>query len=400
MNSKSAIRNPRSAIGPDPRSAIGPGPRSAIIAGAGPAGSSLAIRLATRGFETTLIERERFPREKLCGEFISPECLKHFEELGVLDELLDVGGDRIHETSFFESGGRSVSVPNDWFEKDSFALSLSRSVMDNALLERARAVGVNVIDGCSVTSVEKENGMVRGVSARDHGGTVRELTGDVFVDATGRGQVLTKLTRTNKERTRPAFVGFKAHLREADVPKGVCEIYSFPGGYAGLSNVEGDRTNLCFLLKSEVVRAAGSDANELVDKVIKKNRRARQTLKQWQATGDWLAVSVSSFGVTDPAPYDNLFTVGDAAAFIDPFTGSGMLMALQGASILSDSLIGTSNGISAEYCSGYKERFSKRLRVCWALRQIAFMPRLATCVVAGLRVSSGARRYLVRTTRR
>ena len=377
-------------------------PKSKIaIAGAGPAGASLAIRLAQSGHEVTLIERERFPREKLCGEFISPECLKHFEELGVLDQMLAFGGDRIHETRFFESGGRNVSVPNDWFEENGFALSLSRSLMDNTLLERARAVGVEVIDGCSVTAVEKENRTIRGITARYQDGTVRELTADLFVDATGRGQVLTKLTRSNNGRSNKArFVGFKAHSQGADVPKGVCEIYSFNGGYAGLSNVEGDRANLCFLIRSEVVREAGSDASELVERVIRKNRRAQQALSGWQSTNNWLAVSVSSFGVTEPAPFENLFTVGDAAAFIDPFTGSGMLMALQGSSMLFDSITGEPGKIADKYSSIYNRQFSKRLRVCWALRQIAFMPRLATGVVAGLGMSSSARRYLARNTRR
>ena len=387
MNNESAIRNSQSAI---------------VIVGAGPAGSSLAIRLAQNGFETTLIEREHFPREKLCGEFISPECLQHFGDLGVLDEMLDAGGDRIRETRFFASGGSSIAVPNDWFETNSFALSLSRSVMDNTLLKRAKQCGVKVIDGCSVTSVEKQNGSVRSISAREHDGTVRELAADLFIDATGRSQALTKLTRSQKERTKPAFVGFKAHLTGADVPQGVCEIYSFDGGYAGLSNVEGDRANLCFLVRSEVVRETGSNASELVDDVIRKNRRASQTLDQWEMAGDWLAVSISSFGVTDPAPFENLFTVGDAAAFIDPFTGSGMLMAVQSSAMLADSITtnATPAGIAASYSSAYSRRFRNRLRVCWALRQIAFMPRLATGVVWTLRMSSASRRHLARMTRR
>ena len=79
------------------------------IAGAGPAGSSLAIRLAEAGFDVTLIEREKFPRHKLCGEFISPECFDHFRELGVLDRMLSAGGDHISETRFYSPSGKNVS---------------------------------------------------------------------------------------------------------------------------------------------------------------------------------------------------------------------------------------------------------------------------------------------------
>src|SRR5690348_5628648 len=109
-----------------------------VIAGAGPAGSSLAIRLRAQNVPVVLIERYNFPRQKLCGEFISPECLAHFAELGVRDQMLDAGGDRVFETRFFELGGRSLNVPTNWFGAGDFALSLSRARMDEILLNAAQ----------------------------------------------------------------------------------------------------------------------------------------------------------------------------------------------------------------------------------------------------------------------
>src|SRR6185369_14188756 len=117
-----------------------------VIVGAGPAGSSLAIRLRKLGLPVSLIERYRFPRQKLCGEFISPECLNHFAELGVLDEMVSAGGDRVYETVFYETGGASISVPSRWFDESGFALSLSRARMDNILLERAKSSGAKVME--------------------------------------------------------------------------------------------------------------------------------------------------------------------------------------------------------------------------------------------------------------
>src|SRR5687767_7519136 len=102
MNKQSEIRNPKSQI---------------VVVGAGPAGASLAIRLAASGFEVTLVEREKFPRHKLCGEFVSPECLDHFAELGVLEEMFAIGGDRITETRFYAPSGRNVVVPSEWLGK-------------------------------------------------------------------------------------------------------------------------------------------------------------------------------------------------------------------------------------------------------------------------------------------
>ncbi|MCA1625531.1 MAG: FAD-dependent oxidoreductase, partial [Acidobacteria bacterium] len=108
---KSKIQNPKSKI---------------VIVGAGPSGASLAIRLAKENFNVVLIEREKFPRQKLCGEFISPECLRHFEDLGVFNEMLSAGGERVTKTVFYAPDGKSVGVPSKWFGASvQNALSLS-----------------------------------------------------------------------------------------------------------------------------------------------------------------------------------------------------------------------------------------------------------------------------------
>src|SRR6266705_6405975 len=83
-----------------------------IIAGGGPAGASAAIHLAISGARVLLAEQKKFPREKLCGEFISPECALHFERLGVIDRMLAAGPARLNETVFYARTGKSVCVPS------------------------------------------------------------------------------------------------------------------------------------------------------------------------------------------------------------------------------------------------------------------------------------------------
>lgn len=379
-------------------------PKSAIaIVGAGPAGSTLAIRLAQRGFKTVLIERERFPRHKLCGEFISPECLRHFRDVGVIDNMLAAGGDHVYETRFFEKGGRSVTVPSAWFGQGDYALSLSRAEMDHQLLERARECGTEILEGTTVTDVVSTNDSISKLIAKRDDGTNVEIEADLFVDATGRSGSIARLTQANSAARKAPFIGFKAHIANAGLPKGVCEIYSFPGGYAGLSHVENDRANLCFLLRSEFVRGFSSDADKIVKAIVSKNSRAKETLSAQTAIGGWLAVSVNGFGTKDLVPSQNLFTVGDAAAFIDPFTGSGMLMAMESAEILAQAITPnreSTDVIATEYERNYRNKFRARLRVCSALRRTAFMPGLASALVMSLNLSSGLRRVLARATRR
>lgn len=382
-----------------------PKPKIAI-AGAGPAGASLAIRLAQSGFETVLIERETFPRQKLCGEFISPECFSHFKSLGVMEHMLNAGGDEIRETRFFESGGRSVAVPTNWFGQGDFALSLSRAEMDDQLLNRAKAAGVTVCEGTSVTGAESLDGRIARLKVRTTNGESAEIAADIFVDATGRSRIIAKLLEKNgrapSQPVRPMLVGFKTHMKDVDLATGLCEIYSFSGGYAGLSHVEKGLFNLCFLIKAATVREVGKDADEIVKSVVLRNKRASATLQDAAAAGDWLAVSIDSFGTKPPAAAQNLFTVGDAAAFIDPFTGSGMVMALESAELLAQAIIvnrTSRENIGRDYLLTYRKKFSHRLWVCSLLRRTAFMPHLATAIVSLLAVSTSARRRLARATR-
>src|SRR5215468_4407222 len=92
-----------------------------IIAGGGPAGSSAAIHLAGSGARVLLVEQKKFPRPKLCGEFISPECCGHFERLGVATQMLAGNPAQLTETVFYSKNGANVSVPSDWFSAGGMA---------------------------------------------------------------------------------------------------------------------------------------------------------------------------------------------------------------------------------------------------------------------------------------
>ena len=119
-----------------------PNDYDAVIVGGGPAGASAAIHLAARGARVLLAEQKKFPRAKLCGEFISPECLGHFERLGVADQMMGAGGARLTETLFYSRSGRSVSVPSEWFggERTAGALGLSRASISARLKPSAPAL--------------------------------------------------------------------------------------------------------------------------------------------------------------------------------------------------------------------------------------------------------------------
>lgn len=372
-----------------------------LIAGAGPAGTSAAIRLAQIGIRVILIEREKFPRQKLCGEFITPECLAQFKQLGVLDEMLSQGGSRISETVFYEPGGRSVSVPSEWFGAgERTALGLSRAKMDQILLSQAERLGVKVLAETSVNALLKENGGAIGIRAKNKNGEAHEILADLVIDATGRAGILAK-DASGEKRQKPAYIGFKAHLSNVPVEKSRCEIYFFRGGYGGLLRVEGGVSNHCFLIKADVAREFGGNIDRILEEIVYKNARAFEMMGKSAPVFDWLAVAIDGFGKKELSPVPNLVSLGDAGAFIDPFTGSGMLMALESGEILAEALRDSSTAEQTVniYKCRHLGRFQKRLLACKTLRWAAFRPELARVAISAFGLSRFPRQYLARVTR-
>jgi flavin-dependent dehydrogenase len=386
------------------------------IAGAGPAGTSAAIQLAMNGARVLLVEEKTFPRAKLCGEFISPECVAHFKRLGVIDQMLGAGGTALSQTVFYSRRGHSVAVPSEWFKAGTNALGLSRSEMDHKLLERAKSAGVVVIEDCHASGLIREQGIVRGIRvkpAHTHGG----MAGDsyralVTIDATGRTRSLARhLDQENagqKKREKPRLVAFKAHMENARIAEGACEIYFYKGGYGGLSGVEGGVSNLCFIVSANDVRLHASDPETVLRQVVMKNIRARQALTSARTRTPWLSVSLEGFGRRSLVPADGLLTIGDSAAFIDPFTGSGMLMALESGEVAAEAVAhhlpmlragGLFNSLTKQYEAEYSERFNSRLQIAGLLRRAAFVPGLAEAAILLCGTSSRLRRKLARATR-
>jgi flavin-dependent dehydrogenase len=436
-----------------------------IVVGGGPAGTSAAVHLATRGVRVLLVEREKFPRAKLCGEFISPECLVHFERLGVLEEMSGAGGAQVGETLFFARSGRRVGVPSAWFGTETSggvnasacALGLSRAEMDERLLRRARAVGVEVLEEAQVVGLlfadeeqhserrsdlgseqhserRGERGNERWSARRGEGlngvrvewrGAEFDVRAAVTIDATGRARALARRVeqRVKSDGAREVkavkaggasskrmpLVAFKAHLEDAGDTDGACEIYFYRGGYGGLSRVENNLSNLCFIVAARDVRARASDAERVMREIVMSNRRAAETLSGARVCTEWLAVALESFGRRELVPAEGLLMVGDAASFIDPFTGSGMLMALESGELAGACVTralpqlragGSFASLAEDYRARYHERFASRLRVCSLLRRAAFAPQFATeAGIVALGASERVRRVLARATR-
>lgn len=389
-----------------------------IIAGGGPAGSSAAIHLAQSGLRVLLVEQKQFPRAKLCGEFISPECFDHFKKLGVANEMLAGNPATLSETVFYSRRGHRIAVPSDWFATRS-ALGLSRAEMDNNLLRRAEKVGADVVQNVTVTDAIEGDGRVCGVRIRTND-QERAYYATLTIDATGRARILSRKVlekggeRTTRERVR--LVAFKAHYANSGVARGACEIYSYRRGYGGISTIENGLSNLCFIVASRDVRRFHSDPELVLQNTVMTNRRAAQVLTSAKRMSEWLSVSLGRFGLQDPTPKPGLIAIGDSASFIDPFTGSGMLMALENGELAAKLILNRGDLFSTVRDSGwlarqqlidfadnydyeYRNAFGPRLRTCRWLRRTAYNPRLADLIILLCSVSKRFRNRIARATR-
>src|SRR6185503_7687588 len=230
--------------------------------------------------------------------------------------------------------------------------------------------------------------------------------GQIVIDATGRSRAVTRRLsdRSNQaRRERAPMVAFKAHLDNTAVEPGACEIYFYGGGYGGLSSIENGLSNLCFIASARDVRAMGADADRVMREVVCKNQRAAFTLKHARLNSPWLAVSLEGFGRSSVAPVNGLLAVGDAASFIDPFTGSGMLMALESGELAADAIseylndaptLRSLDQLKVVYARRYREMFDSRLRLCGWLRRAAFVPGVAAAAINLAGVNEVVRRRL------
>ncbi|MGB9233907.1 MAG: FAD-dependent oxidoreductase [Terriglobales bacterium] len=291
-----------------------------VVIGGGPAGSAAAIRLAQSGQEVLLLEKEPVAHDKVCGEFISSDAQHYLRELGLDLAALDaarITGIRIMR------GQRIVSARLPFH-----GLSLSRRILDEALLVRAQNQGAQVWRGAAVTALINEPQYWR-IEVAGHG-IIRAKT--IFL-ATGKHD----LREWRRARgTQNDFLGFKCHFQLTPTQRVALaeyvEITLFDGGYAGLGPVEGGKANFCLVVTKRHFARYGKKWDGLLSAILKKAPPLAERLAG--AEPCWprpLSIFEIPYGfvyrVASEAPA-GLYRLGDQMAVIPSFSGYGMSIAL------------------------------------------------------------------------
>ncbi|WP_020616901.1 NAD(P)/FAD-dependent oxidoreductase [Paenibacillus daejeonensis] len=348
------------------------------IIGAGIAGSAAAIALARRGWQTVLIDRQQFPRHKVCGEFLSPESLAMLEELTLLDEILDQTPARIRQASLALHGQRELQLA-----LPGTALGISRFFLDSALHRRAADHGALIRTGVTASEVRQEGSryvveLLGAAKSRIYARAVIVASGAYARSGLPGTSVRGEATKRDRKR----YFGIKSHLKGMATGETV-ELYFWKGGYVGISPVEGGVMNAAGLLVHGE-QAGAKGVLELLEHASRSNRQLQRRLEGAEPIpGTQAAVSPVLLGKRSSV-WDGVALAGDAASVIPPLCGDGMSMALRSAALCAEQadayLAGRIDLLDWQraYSSAIRQQLARPQRwgriLQWSLSQSALTP--------------------------
>lgn len=360
-----------------------------IIIGGGLAGLTAALALATKGFEVMLLEKHSYPRHKVCGEYLSREVQPYLQSLGLpLSEAVVIN--RMQLTTL---NGRSVQA-----ELPVGGLGISRYALDASLYNKAKAAGVTFVFET-----------VTGLSAYKSGYTVTtsapgQYRAGLVIGAYGKRSALDKeLGRGFIENPSP-WLAVKAHYTYPDWPDNQVGLFTFRGGYAGLSKTESGALNFCYLASYHSFRQAGT-IEAYNEKVVSQNPYLREFLETAEMTFEKpLSIAQISFGPKQ-LEGNGMLMCGDTAGMIHPLCGNGMAMAIQSARIASELLSRHYSEHSSDresllkaYRQKWQKTFSRRLFAGRKLQALLLNEPLSELALSSIARSPWLMRQVISAT--
>ena len=281
------------------------------IVGGGPAGSSCAAFCAQAGLRTLLLEREIFPREKVCGDCLNPACWPVLRRLQLADRVRALPHGKLDAVEFIAIDGMKARI--ELPQNGEGEIAIKRSLFDELLLERARALGAEIRDATVVSAIEKTG----------PGGWNIDVTNDkiaarLLVAADGRNSTIARL-RNLLPKPKRERVALQTHIPLPRAFGNRVVLQFLPEGYSGQAPVNEDELNLCLVGRPDSI----------------------SSLKKWAEKHFGVSPDHSWRTITPlaraplQAAHDNLFFIGDAARVVEPFTGEGIYYALRSGELLS-----------------------------------------------------------------
>jgi flavin-dependent dehydrogenase len=353
------------------------------VIGGGPAGSSAAITAARMGAKVALFEARDFPRHRICGEFVSaeslnllfglledaPEAASVFAKAPVIDRMRLLFGKRVIEAGVSPA-----------------ALSISRYDLDALLWQTAQRAGVEACSNCEVTACNDSGPFTLQTSSG-------RFSAKALIVAAGRWS---QFTADRTLPPGPKWLGVKAYFREPDASPST-DLYFFESGYCGVQPVATDVVNVCAMVRS--------DAATSLEEVFRLHPALAERAARWQAVTQPISTAPLVYRKPQPVRGEIMF-VGDAAAFIDPFSGDGISIALRSgrvaAEVWREFWLGRTSlmGAVATYQQEYSRQFAPLISAAAKVRSLFSLPAIAKPTIFELLRLPGLIPYAIRKTRR
>ncbi|MDD5200178.1 MAG: geranylgeranyl reductase family protein [Terrimicrobiaceae bacterium] len=327
----------------------------AIIVGAGPAGSVCAAHLAQAGRRVLLIEKARFPRDKVCGDCLNPSVWKVLDRLNLRERLLALPHVVVREVSYHGHRGAPLRFP----VPHSGEIVVKRRDFDALLARRAVEAGVEFRDGVTVTRI------ANGWKVETDGGFFH---GRVLIAADGRNSTVARLAGRLPASARERSA-IQCHCRRPAWHGDAVRMLFYPGGYGGTARVSADEINLCLVARPRDLARVRAHAE-----------------RDFGLNGEseWRTIAPIARSDARDIARDGLFLLGDAARVVEPFTGEGIYYAMRSGELAAEAILSNADA-EAAYRRAHSEMYRGRLWINRLAHAAGTHSRLASLALRAFR---------------
>ena len=325
-----------------------------IIVGGGLAGLTNAIHLSKFKQRVLLIEKNSYPKHKVCGEYISNEVLPYLNSLGI--DPIKEGAKKISKVQVSTTKGDLIKA-----ELPLGGFGMSRYFLDSLLLKKARFNGVQVLKD-SVDSIRFKNEVFT-VQTKDS----KSFQSKIAIGAFGKRSALDlKMDREFIKKKSP-YLAVKLHVK-GNFPENLIALHNFKGGYCGVSKVENNSINLCYITEYNSFKKH-KNITDFQKQVVFKNKHLKKIFEESTSVFEKpLTISQISFETKKPVE-NHIIMCGDTAGMIHPLCGNGMGMAITSARLASVRILQFLNGeiktresLEKQYFKDWNNEFKTRLK--------------------------------------
>ncbi|NOX88773.1 MAG: NAD(P)/FAD-dependent oxidoreductase [Calditrichaeota bacterium] len=303
---------------------------SVAIVGAGPAGSSAALRFKQLGADVVLIDRFVFPREKVCGDGIPEKALRLAYDLGFGTEDFSDAGNPVKKMHIYGPGGQSVVFGEDRADAAAKSFCISRKIFDNILFQKAASLVDRVLIPFNLVNLKRVGDKWNLELKETDGDRTLDVKAHLLIGADGANSVVARKTGLFKERKEPRFLGLRCYFIGGPFEQAVYIFYDRAAlpGYCWIFPVSENLANVGIMIFPKDRKGNPQNVRSIFEKIVQQNKEIRRLLKGAKPKGECgialLPLGASSEKRTD----DGLILIGDAAGFVNPMTGGGIYNAM------------------------------------------------------------------------